>query len=385
MSTRLVFASLLCAGSLPAQAVRPLPRADAEFTEPFTSLGGIRELKDGRVLTIDRRDKVVQIVDFKAKTVKQVGREGSGPKEYALPLALLALPGDTSLVFDPLNSRSLLILPNGEPGDFVSNAPAGRGPGGGMMISATPPRFADARGRIYTAGGAFRMGPDGPVSADSLAIVRLDRKTSKTDTVGYVRAPKNNVQTSGSNGQMSFRVGTAAPFTPRDDWFVLPDGRVGIVRSPEYRIDWADSKTPGTAIPYEKIKVTEAHKKQWRDGRRNQTGIAITMNNGQRSATSVPAASAVPEPSEWPDVLPPILAETGETVFTAPNGQVWISRAREGNDRTPNYDVLDAAGKVAFRVELPERTRLIGFGTGTVYTIRADEDDLQYLQRHRMP
>jgi hypothetical protein len=28
---------------------------------------------------------------------------------------------------------------------------------------------------------------------------------------------------------------------------------------------------------------------------------------------------------------------------------------------------------------------LLGFGAGTVYTTRRDEDDLQYLQRHRLP
>lgn len=384
MSSRLLFAFLLCAGALPAQAVRPLPRADAQFAEPFTSLGGVRELRDGRVLTVDRRDKLVQLVDFKVKTVKQVGREGSGPKEYALPMGILALPGDTSLVFDPLNSRSLLILPNGEPGDFVTAA-APRGPGGGMMISGTPPRFADARGRTYAAGNAFTMGPNGPTSAESLAIIRLDRKAQKSDTVAWIRAPKNNVQTSGSSGQVSFRVGTAAPFSPRDDWFVLPDGRVGILRSPEYRVDWAESRTPGTPLAYEKIKVAEGHKQAWRDARKNQTAIAVTMNNGRRSVSSSPGGATLPEPSEWPEVLPPFLAETGEAVFAAPNGQVWVSRAREASDRTPNYDVLDATGKVAFRVELPERTRVIGFGNGTVYTIRTDEDDLQYLQRHRMP
>lgn len=384
MSSRVLLVSLLCAGALPAQAVRPLPRADALFDEPFTSVAGIRELRDGRVLTVDRRDKLVQIVDFKAKAVKQVGREGSGPKEYSLPMGILGLPGDSSLVFDPLNSRSLFILPNGEPGDFLTASSQPRGPGGGMMIAGTPPRFADSRGRTYTAGNAFAMGPNGPTAAESLAILRLDRRSQKTDTVAWIRAPKNNVQTSGSSGQMSFRVGTAAPFTPRDDWFVLPDGRVGIVRSPEYRVEWADGRTPAASIPYDRIKVAEAHKQQWRDSRKNQTAIAVTMNNGRRSVSSAPPG-AVQEPSEWPDVLPPILAETGETIFVAPNGQVWISRAREASDKTPNYDVLDATGKVAFRVELPERTRVIGFGTGTVYTIRTDEDDLQYLQRHRMP
>jgi hypothetical protein len=37
------------------------------------------------------------------------------------------------------------------------------------------------------------------------------------------------------------------------------------------------------------------------------------------------------------------------------------------------------------RVTFPEKSRLVGFGEGTVYTVRTDDDDLQYLERYRMP
>jgi hypothetical protein len=40
---------------------------------------------------------------------------------------------------------------------------------------------------------------------------------------------------------------------------------------------------------------------------------------------------------------------------------------------------------VVGRVALPADTRLVGFGNGTVYLARSDEDDLQYLQRYRLP
>jgi hypothetical protein len=53
------------------------------------------------------------------------------------------------------------------------------------------------------------------------------------------------------------------------------------------------------------------------------------------------------------------------------------------SDAPPTYDVIDNSGKVVSRVVLPKRTRLVGFGNGTVYLARIDEDDLQYLQRYR--
>jgi len=51
----------------------------------------------------------------------------------------------------------------------------------------------------------------------------------------------------------------------------------------------------------------------------------------------------------------------------------------------PTFDVFDQTGRVVSRVALPAETRLIGFGNGTVYLARSDEDDLQYLQRYRLP
>jgi hypothetical protein len=64
---------------------------------------------------------------------------------------------------------------------------------------------------------------------------------------------------------------------------------------------------------------------------------------------------------------------------------IWVNRTRAANDDTPDFDVIDPTGKVAMRVQLPAKTRLVGLGNGTVYATRTDEDDLQYLQRYRLP
>jgi hypothetical protein len=36
-------------------------------------------------------------------------------------------------------------------------------------------------------------------------------------------------------------------------------------------------------------------------------------------------------------------------------------------------------------VQLPARHKLVGFGRQSVYLVRLDDDDLQYLQRHPLP
>jgi hypothetical protein len=72
-------------------------------------------------------------------------------------------------------------------------------------------------------------------------------------------------------------------------------------------------------------------------------------------------------------------------VVTTPDGEVWVLRTRSASDKTPIYDVFDRTGALAKRVTLNPESRVVGFGKGTVYVARTDEDDLQYLQRYARP
>jgi hypothetical protein len=255
-----------------------------------------------------------------------------------------------------------------------------------VRIGGAAPRFTDARGRLYWLGQPFgpATGDGPPKSADSVPVVRYDRASKKTDSIAWVRVPKNNVQTSGSSGNMQVRIGMANPYQPRDEWAVLPDGRVAVLRSPEYRVDWygPNGRSSSAPIAYEKLKFTEAHKAQWRESRKQQTSMMVTMNNGQRSVRTGPPPADLPDPGDWPEILPPFI---DNAAFVAPNGMIWVNRTRAANDDTPDFDVIDPTGKVAMRVQLPAKTRLVGLGNGTVYATRTDEDDLQYLQRYRLP
>ncbi len=395
---------LLATSALPelgAQAVqsRQLGKAEAEFADPFTQISALRELKDGRVLVVDTRDKVVQLLDLKAGSATKVGREGQGPGEYSLPMAIVALPGDSSAVFDPLNQRYLVIGPDGKPGGFFSSRPnadddsrdaAGGRPGGGapmLGFSMNPPRGTDRSGNIYLAGSPMKMGPDGPVALDSAPLQRFDRAKKSFQTVGYIKLPKGNTQVSGGSGNVNIRMGGSNPFTARDDWAVAADGRVAIVHASDYQVEWIapnGQRTAGPATPYNKAKLTNAHKKWWNDHRRrNVQGLMITNNNGKMSASTAPPPSGPPEErDDWPEYLPPFMGNNALQV--APNGQLWVLQTEASDDVLPTYDVFDASGKLAARVQLAKRSRVVGFGTNTVYVVRSDEDDLQYLQRYRL-
>lgn len=401
--------ALLASAALPVAAQQPtrtLAKPLAEYGEPFSQIAAIRELKDGRLLVVDSRDKLVQLVNLTANSATKVGREGSGPGEYGLPTQLFALPGDSSVIFDPLNQRYLMVHPDGKPGASfrVGDEPSGpprpqqgqRPEGGGQVmriggLGFGMPRAADARGRLYFEGGGISMGPNGPVTADTAPIVRYDRTTRVADTLAWVHLPKNNasVKSSGSGGnqRMEVRIGGRTPYPARDAWTVLPNGTLVIARVGDYHLDLVSptrAVTRGPAVAFSAVKVGNAEKQEYRDQSKNAGGISISRSEGGPGGSQTRASTAPPpfeEPSEWPSTKPPFNANG---IFATPAGEIWIARNRPASDPIPTYDVFSATGKLTGKVVLPKQTRVIGFGAGgTVYTIRVDEDDLQYLQRFR--
>jgi hypothetical protein len=114
----------------------------------------------------------------------------------------------------------------------------------------------------------------------------------------------------------------------------------------------------------------------------------IAAANGRSRAGGSPSASAGIPPNppplddNWPAFMPPFVAQAVEA---RPNGHVWVKRTQKLGNSAPLYDVFDGTGRVVGRVVLPAKTTLIGFGRESVYLIRYDEDDLQYLQRYRLP
>jgi hypothetical protein len=393
--------------------VRTFTKPAVEYGEPYSAVRGVRELADGRVVVTDPRDKVVQLVDLKASRATTLGREGSGPNEYQMPSGVFALPGDSTLIADPLNSRFLVLGPRGALAGTWSPAAAAPAGGGGdrpasQSVPARPPaggggpvvmtmggggpmammqtRATDAQGRVYTTGSPIAMTPEGPKAADSLPILRITRSNSATDTVAWLQVPKGNTSVGGSGGNMNIRIG-GGPFAANDGWAVLADGRVAVVRYADYHVEvypaaGRGAPARGTPVRFTPVRVTDAEKQEWRDTRARSGGmaIAITRTDGPGGASQQSRAVAPPaqEPTDWPAVMPPF--DAGR-VFATPTGQLWVGRHQSASDKAPRYDVFDASGKHTGQVVFPADTRVIGFGKGTVYTVRIDEDDLQYLQR----
>jgi hypothetical protein len=110
--------------------------------------------------------------------------------------------------------------------------------------------------------------------------------------------------------------------------------------------------------------------------------MAIRVTDGSRSISQSPIQFQ--EPSSWPEYKHPFLADQ-TAVMASPSGELWINKQLAHTDQNATYDLIGARGELTGRVVLPPMTRVVGFGrNGTVYTVRRDDSDLQYLQRFRL-
>jgi hypothetical protein len=377
-----------------AQQKATLSKPTVEYAESFTNITAIRELPSGKVLVADRVDKTVQLVDLIAGTGSKVGREGNGPGEYALPMALLPLPDGSTLIQDPLNRRFLAVSADGKLGAFVDmpRPPSSTGNGGPvMMIGGFDARGTDSQGRIY-----FQAAPFGPggTTLDSVAILRWDRSKSNMDTVGFVKLPPGSASASSSGGNMRVMIGGGKRFTPTETWGVAADGRVARVLPEPYRVVWMSGPSqmaPGPIVPYTPMKVTEADKQEFIEAQKRNRPMMITMGGpgpGPRPGGGGGGNTNFQPPApEFMDTKPPFVAgpNGGGAVVVTPEGEVWVLRTRPAGDKIPTYDIFDPSGTLIKKVSLNPNSRVAGFGKGTVYVVRTDEDDLQYLQRYARP
>jgi hypothetical protein len=78
--------------------------------------------------------------------------------------------------------------------------------------------------------------------------------------------------------------------------------------------------------------------------------------------------------------LPPYVSGLVPPLIFAPDGLLWVRRTAAAN-APETFDVIDRNARVAERVVLPARRKLVGFGNGVIFAVRIDDDDLQYLER----
>jgi hypothetical protein len=268
---------------------------------------------------------------------------------------------------------------------------------------------------------------------DTVPIIRADFETRTADTVGRARVTEVGLElpipTTDGNCHITaakVRVNPSLPAT--DSWVVTTRGSVAIVRGYDYHIDWIDSdgtrrSTP--KLPFDWRRLTDGEKQAKIDSAKRiidsltaaggfrlracgrgfsfmtapPAGGPVTPSGGGNpgaggggggGAARVGGSSAADAPATPPTdctvivVTPAFVPLDSMSDFIAPvrerstradlDGNVWIlPTTSAGAKGGLLYDVVNPAGELVERVQLPAGRDILGFGRGGVLYLSRGE------------
>jgi hypothetical protein len=347
----------------------------------FTRITGFYELRDGRVLVSDRGEERLVVADFTSGRATPLGRKGSGPGEYRLPSRIIAWTGDSLLLNDAGNNRLAVIGPDLViRRSFSLNLP--------NVPTTLAPRAVDARGRMYLQIPLWAAQSYG-TRGDSVPLIRVTPASSPE------REPGGEVLTwvllTADPGPVKYGL-PYIPFTPQDGWTVTRDGRLVLVRSNDYHVEWWNDRTVvgrSAPVPTPRIPVTRADKVAYT--RRFLEGSTIGGRGGPNTAPSgesnLPAdwltdeqVNRLVETNRFASVKAPI---TDAIPLLAPGGELWVERSVPYGAPS-EWDVFSAAGVRVKRIQLPADRRLLALGRNAAYLIAVDEDGFERVERYKL-
>ena len=426
-------------GGVQLPPIRQLGAVSATASEKFTlDPRGLRALPDGRLYVNDAFGRRVLLFDANLQTFQIVADSmGANGNNYGRGAGLIAYRGDSTLFVDPQSLSMLVLDANGKVARVMSvpNAQDAMSFAGvlgaaqtdpqGRLVYRASPRFEFRGGPPGAAGGPPRM-PDIP---DTAGIFRIDLTTRRVDTVGYIKTQALKMSTSQDENGRIMMTSITNPLPVVDEWAMLPDGSVALIRGRDYHIDWVNadgSKTSSAKIPFEWQRLSDEDKVAFIDSvkaARERMGANAPMvatpgggqqqvqgggpppgagmgeqrvmifggppggGDGGRGRGNAPAGGmqmAPPqlkfvEPSELPDYKPVFL---NGFVRADMDGNVWVrtipTKAIAGG---PVYDVINRKGELVERVQIPAGRNIVGFGANGAVYLTMREGNLTKLEK----
>lgn len=349
----------------------------------------IRPLVDGRVIVNDRFRERLVLFDQTLQRFTTIAGSGDGAQvPWLAGTVILSYPGDSTAMLDWYARAFVLIDPKGTVTRTFALPNAldvsELGPGviqGGQAF--------DSKGRLVIQ--KPRTPPPGRNSpplqcsgvfwywtSDSGTVIRGDPETRTTDTLGLFHRITSKRWKPCQNEDSYNPLGgtTPFPFMPTaDEWTMLSDGTVAIVRGHDYHIDWIapDGKvTSSPKMAFDWLRITSERKQYLADS------LNAAANDRRAAAAATPPPPPPPgrpsykrptfvwEADAFPDYYPPIRVGT---VKSDPEGNVWLltttSVLAAGG---LVYDVVNRKGEIVERVKFPPDRKLIAVGKdGVVY------------------
>lgn len=419
------FLILLIAAPLSAQmpSVRLINAPDASSPHVFGFVAGVRQLPGGGLLVNDIQKRQLTLLDRSLGSPAVVADSTSGTaNSYGVrPGGLIPYAGDSTLFVDPAGLSMFVIDPAGKIARVASVPRSQDAQNIGTNVFGNP--ALDAHGRLVYRGSFARVlapPPGGgkmpaiPQPPDSAPLVRIDLATRKLDTAAFFKIPKvkMNVQQT-DNGFMMTSEQNPMPVV--DDWAVLADGSIAIVRGQDFRVDIVHpdgTLSSGAKIPFDwqrltdddKVAVIDSAKAAFesarsraangdgggagRGGGRGDGMVVMSFRTGPGGGVRTGDGGGLPpvtfiSPSELPDYRPAFGINAASADL---DGNLWVrtTARREGAVGGPIYDVIDSKGDLIDRLEVPSGRQIVGFGKGGIVYMIAVDGSGGWLERtHR--
>lgn len=401
--------------ALPASAQTPSPTAakvptrqlgaiTATSTDSLGAMVALRALSNGDVLVNDVQRRRLLLFDKTLKTAKVV-MDSAATSGTAAGMAiasgqLIPFVGDSSLFVD-IGSLSLLVLDQAGKVGHVMSLPRPRD----AMFLAQPVGFGtpqvDPKGRLVYRGFIIVPpkppepgAPPGfnfPEQPDSAPIVRADFDSRKIDTLTTIKALKPGKMSAApdKDGNMALKI-MINPLDTGDEWAMITDGSIAIVRAHDYHIDWLDAdgtKRSTAKMPFDWKRLSDEQKQFKVDSIRPEVEKQLKAQSASLPTIPTPNGPRkllinfdfVPL-KDIPDYEPPV---SPGSVKADLDNHLWIvpRTATVGAGGGLRYDVIDRNGEIIDRVQFPKGRALAGFGPGGVVYILNTDGKKSVLER----
>ncbi|WP_396203497.1 hypothetical protein [Gemmatimonas sp.] len=328
----------------------------------------------------------------------------------------------------------------GQGGNNNRQQPNNRGGGGDF---GGPPAGGGQGGQPF--GGPGGRGFNPANQPDSVPIVRVDFDTRRADTVTFVKVPKSESQmTRGEDGSTRLTI-KINPLPQADDWALLSDGTVAVMRVLDYHVDFYrpdGTHAASDKLPFDWKRITDDEKTKLVDSL-STLAKAASQRAGQGGGGGFRMSFEPIAADKFPDYYPPVrqgssIADRSGNLWVVPSTSNLASQlaqtmmggmggmggrggpppgvmggaaggqpgqrgaARDSTRQGPPpaammammgammnqpplvYDVIGPDGTLRERVKLPSGRQLVGFGPNGLIFLAAREGRQMYLETVRL-
>ena len=402
ISTVLLIAAATTAGAQTPVPIHPIGPILASSTENVGQAITVRGTSDGHVIVGAGMRQRVYAFDSTLKSFTLVADSGAGTGIIPIrTTGVIPYLGDSTLLPD-IGANALLVLD--ATGKQIRSMAPPRAQD--LMFLSLPAAFGrpgfDPKGRLIyrtqvppnirptpTPSGGQKVDLV-PINPDSSPILRGDFDTRKVDTVVWLKTPSQGrmgmeMKDNPAGGAPSITMHMLVnPFPMSDEWALLSDGTIAIVRSHDYHIDWIDpdgTRRSSAKMPIDWRRYTDDERHQRVDSIKRVVDEQLKRQMGQMppGAPQIKFDVMVVPDSEFPQFWPPI--QQG-TVLADLEGRLWILPTTSTNAANGlTYDVVNRKGEIVERVQLPKDRALVGFGPHNVVYLTRNEAGKAYLER----